>query len=454
MTEQTPHPAPTTQRVIASYYALSGVYTLSASVIWGVNTLFLLDAGLSFFEVFVANAAYSVGMVVFEIPTGVVADTFGRRVSFLSSAATLVVTTLLYLALAETGAGVVPFALVSVLMGLGFTFYSGAVEAWLVDALDASGYRGGLDSVFARGQQVTGSAMLAGTVGGGFLGQVDLAIPYVLRSALLVLVFALAAVVMHDVGFAPRRAAVSRLRAEMVDTARAGVAFGWAQRPIRLLMVASAIQAGFVMWAFYAWQPYLLELLGHDAVWVAGLVSAAVALSTIAGNEVVSVASRFCGRRTTLLLTAAGAQSGAAILLGLATSFWVALIGLLGITAALGVASPVRQAYLQQLIPSERRATVTSFDSMVAGVGGTGGQLGLGALGEARTISSAFVVGGLAVAAVLPPLARLRRIGGRADLIVGRTAGIESSCAAAGLPAVAIVEGRVIEERGIRPPAG
>ena len=70
-------PVPTPGRVIRAYYALSGVYTLSASVIWGVNTLFLLDAGLSFFEVFVANAAFSAGMVVFEFPTGVVADTLG-----------------------------------------------------------------------------------------------------------------------------------------------------------------------------------------------------------------------------------------------------------------------------------------------------------------------------------------------------------------------------------------
>ena len=127
--ERVPEP----RSIVVTYYALAGVYTLAASVIWGVNTLFLLDAGLSFFEVFVANAAYSVGTVLFEIPTGVVADTLGRRASFLASAAVLALVTFLYLALAHLEAGVVPFALVSILMGLGFTFYSGAVEAWLVD---------------------------------------------------------------------------------------------------------------------------------------------------------------------------------------------------------------------------------------------------------------------------------------------------------------------------------
>ena len=86
---------PASRRVLAGYYTLAGLYTLSAAAIWGVNTLFLLDAGLSFFEVFVANAAFSAGMVVFEIPTGAVADTLGRRVSFLLSVAVLGATTLM-----------------------------------------------------------------------------------------------------------------------------------------------------------------------------------------------------------------------------------------------------------------------------------------------------------------------------------------------------------------------
>src|SRR5512144_2108203 len=103
------------RRTIVGYYTLAGLYTLSAAAIWGVNTLFLLGAGLSFFEVFLANAAFSAGMVLFEVPTGVVADTLGRRVSFLLSVTVLAVTTLLYVALAEVDAGVVPFAVVSVL---------------------------------------------------------------------------------------------------------------------------------------------------------------------------------------------------------------------------------------------------------------------------------------------------------------------------------------------------
>ena len=188
-------------------------------------------------------------MVVFEVPTGVVADTLGRRFSFLLSVSVLAATTLLYVALAQVDAGVVAFALVSVFMGLGFTFYSGAMEAWLVDALTASGYSGLLDRVFARGQQVTGTAMLVGTVGGGLLGQVDLSLPYVVRAVLLVAVFAIAYAVMHDLGFTPRRVTAAELPGEVARSARAGIEFGWGQPGLRLLMLASFLQMGFVMWA-------------------------------------------------------------------------------------------------------------------------------------------------------------------------------------------------------------
>ena len=440
MSEPAAPQVPSTRRILTGYFVLSGLYTLSAAAIWGVNTLFLLDAVLSFFEVFLANAAFSAGMVLFEVPTGVVADTLGRRVSFLLSLVVLAVTTLLYVALAEVDAGVVAFAVVSVLMGLGFTFYSGAMEAWLVDALAVTGHHGPLDGIFARGQQITGAAMLVGTVGGGLLGQIDLSLPYLVRSGLLVAVFGIAYAVMHDVGFTPRRVTVAELPSAVARNARDGVAYGWAQRPLRLLMLASFFQLGFSMWAFYASQPYMLDLLGSDAVWIAGLVTAGIALSTIAGNQLVEVLSRRCGRRTTLLLGAATVETGAAVALGLVSSFWLALPALLLIMGASGVTSPVRQAYLHQVVPSDKRATVVSFDSMISNTGGVGGQVGLGALGESRSVGAAFVAGGIVTGLALPLLGRVRAIGGAPDRIVGTKAGVESPCAASGLPAVAAIE--------------
>jgi MFS family permease len=436
---------PESGRTITGYFVLAGLYTLSAAAIWGVNTLFLLDAGLSFFEVFVANGAFSLGTVLFEVPTGVVADTLGRRISFLLSVAVLAAATFVYVGLAEIEAGVVAFSVTSVLMAAGFTFYSGAMEAWLVDALHAARWDGVLDRVFARGAQVTGVAMVCGTVGGGLLGQVDLSLPYLVRSVLLAAVFVVAFVVMHDIGFEPRRVRVRDLPAEVVRNGRAGVAYGWRRRSLRLLMLASAVQVGFFTWAFYASQPYMLELLGSDAIWIAGLVASGIALSMIVGNQIVSVASRYCARRTTLLLAAACVQTVAAIALGLAGSFWIALPALLVVTGSFGVIGPVRQSYLHQVVPSAQRATVVSFDSMVSGVGGVGGQVGLGALGEARAVGTAFVVGGAATAAALPLLRSVRRLGEPADLLGGEEAGVSASCPK-GLPPISTVEAPALEE--------
>src|SRR6266508_6358290 len=174
-------------RVMRTYLVITALFTLSASLIWGINTLFLLDAGLSIFQVFVANAAFTAAMALFEIPTGVVADTLGRRLSFLLSEATLAVGTLAYVGVAAIGGGLLLFCLAGVILGLGYTFYSGAVEAWAVDALKATGYQRELDGLFARASIVSSVAMLVGTVGGGILGQLDLSVPYLVRTALLLM---------------------------------------------------------------------------------------------------------------------------------------------------------------------------------------------------------------------------------------------------------------------------
>src|SRR3954465_7744468 len=253
---------PTTpDRTIRTYLLLVGIYTLSASLIWGVNTLFLLHAGLDIAQVFVANAAFTAGMVLFEIPTGVVADTLGRRTSFLLSMSVLLVSTLAYVVVGTQQLGLGAFVLVSIALGLGFTFYSGATEAWLVDALRATGYDGDLDRIFARGQLVTGAAMLVGTVVGGLLGTIDLALPFLLRAVLLVPVIAIAAALMHDIGFTPRPLTRESFGRELSAGARASTSYGWRHKDVRLLVLISFFQTGFFIWGWYAWQPYFLGLL-------------------------------------------------------------------------------------------------------------------------------------------------------------------------------------------------
>lgn len=406
------------RKVIRTYLLISGLFWLAASVIWGVNTLFLLDAGLTLFETFVANAAWTAGMVVFEIPTGLVADTLGRRVSFLLSASVLAIGTLGYVVISWTGGGLVPFVLVSVVLGLAYTFYSGAVEAWLVDALHAVGFSGELDPVFAKGGVVASAAMLVGTVGGGALGTLDLGFPYLARSVLLVLAFVVAFAWMRDEGFTPRALRLRTMRREVGDVARASLRHGWGRPAVRLLMLVSFIQFGVGAWAFYAWQPYFLELLGRgDLIWVAGVVAALIALARICGNALVSVVARPGRRRSTILGVAAAAYAISLILVGLTSSFFLAVAIFVGGILVSGMAGPVKQAYLHEMIPSAQRATVVSFDGLFGSLGSVGGQVGLGWLAQARSIPAGFVVGGGAALLALPLLASLRRRAERADRI-------------------------------------
>ena len=127
------------RRVQRVYLMLLLLHTLAASFIWGINTLFLLDAGLTNAQAFAANAFFTAGLVLFEVPTGVLADVRGRRLSYLLGTLTLALSTLLYLLMWRISAPFWAWALASAWLGLGFTFFSGAVQAWLVDALRAQG---------------------------------------------------------------------------------------------------------------------------------------------------------------------------------------------------------------------------------------------------------------------------------------------------------------------------
>jgi MFS family permease len=404
-------------RVIRSYLVISGLFTLSASLIWGINTLFLLHAGLTIFEVFVANAAFTAAMALFEVPTGVVADTLGRRISFLLSEATLAVGTLAYVGVAAINGGLLLFCLAGVILGLGYTFYSGAVEAWLVDALKATGYQRELDGVFARASIVSSVAMIVGTVGGGLLGQIHLSLPYLARAVLVLMAFAVGFRTMHDIGFTPRTMRVKGIVAEMRKVANAGITYGWRKPAVRLLVMDSFLSWGFFSWAWYAWQPYFLDLFGKDAIWLSGLIASLFALAGIAGNVLVGRLAIPGRRRTTILLGAAAATTATMVATGAIRSFWITVpVFLVGAVAG-GILQPVRQTYLHASIPTSERATLVSFDSLVGSLGSVGGQTGLGYLSQERSIPVGFVVGGLATVLAIPIFGKLRALNEPADRI-------------------------------------
>ncbi|CAN5455120.1 MAG: MFS transporter [Acidimicrobiia bacterium] len=409
-----PEAARTVQR---TYLLLILLTTLAASLIWGINTLFLLDAGLSNTQAFAANAFFTAGQVLFEVPTGIVADTRGRRTSFLLGGLTLLVSTLLYLLMWQIEAPLWGWAIASVVIGLGFTFFSGAVEAWLVDALAATGFTGDLESVFARGQAVTGIAMLVGSVGGGFIAQAtNLGVPYLVRAGLLGVTVVMAWWLMHDLGFTPERRGgpveeVRRLVRESLDA-------GWRQRPIRLMMLAAPFTMGVAIYAFYAMQPHLLALYGDEAAFgIAGLAAAAVAGAQIVGGLLVPYVRGLFRRRTDVVILAGVMGVFALIGIGVTSSFAVALGLFIVWSVGSAFATPMRQAYVNGLIPAQQRATVLSFDALMGSAGGVVVQPVLGRVADVSGYGASYVVSAGLTALAVPFVVLARRERARSDPI-------------------------------------
>jgi MFS family permease len=411
---------PTPRAIQRTYLTLMLGNTLAASFIWGINTIFLLDAGLTNLEAFAANAFFTAGMVLFEVPTGIVADTVGRRASYLLGTVTLAASTLLYVLLWQIEAPFWEWAVASLLLGLGFTFFSGAVEAWLVDALDAAGYTGDLEDVFGRGQIVGGGAMLAGSLGGGLLAQqVSLGAPFVLRGGILAAMFVVAFRLMHDIGFTPEKG--GRPLAEMRQIAAASIEHGWRVPAVRWVMVEALFVGGIGIYGFYAMQPYLLELYGDPhAYQIAGLVAAIVAGAQILGGLAGPRIRRLFHRPTDALVVTAGLSVVTLALVGLLDSFWP-VIGLTAVWGLLFAATmPIRQSYLNGLIPSRQRATILSFDSLMTSTGGVWTQPVLGRVADVWGYAPSYVVGAGIAALGVPFLAASGRAS--ADLAGTRTA--------------------------------
>lgn len=408
---------PDPRTIQRTYLVLLLGNTLAASLIWGINTIFLLDAGLSNLEAFSANAFFTAGMVLFEVPTGIVADTAGRRMSFLVGTVTLSISTLLYVLLWQIEAPFVLWAIVSVLIGLGFTFFSGATEAWLVDALTATGFTGELERVFGRGQIVMGAAMLVGSVAGGFIAQrTSLGVPFVIRGVILIVMFVVAFKLMHDIGFTPRKG--GRLSTEIRRLTTATVDHGWRVPAVRWLMLEGVFIGGVGIYAFYALQPYLLELYGDpQAYQVAGLVAAIVAGAQIIGGVAAPRIRRLFHRRTSALILTASVAVATLALIGSVNNFY-AVIGLIVVWALLSSASmPIRQTYINGLIPSGERASILSFDSMMASLGGVGIQPVLGRAADVWGYGSSYVIGAAFSALSVPLIFLSRKQNAPADTI-------------------------------------
>ena len=311
------------------------------------------------------------------------------------------------------------WAFASILLGLGFTFFSGATEAWLVDALGATGFTGNLETVFGRGQTIGGVAMLTGSVLGGVVAQLtNLGVPYVLRAIMLGVALLAAFLFMHDLGFTPKTG-VSTTDA-VKDVARGSIDGGLRNRPVRWLMLAAPVHR----------RRRLLRLLRHAAV-------PARAVRRPDRLQHRRPGRRHRGRRPdrrrpvgahrAALLQPAhqrplpGRRAGVdhprraspwsastRTAWAWAPSTWPSSLLVLW-ALVFAIAGPIRQAFLNGIIPSEQRATVLSFDSLMGSIGGMVAQPALGRVADVSGYAASYLVSGVVSALALPFVFLARR---------------------------------------------
>jgi MFS family permease len=206
---------------------------------------------------------------------------------------------------------------------------------------------------------------------------------------------------MHDTGFTARTR--QRPLQEVKNVLRDAIDNGLAERRVRWIMLTAPFTGAVTIYAFYAMQPYLLELWGSGRSYaIAGLAAAVVAGAQIAGGLLVPHLKRVFSRRTTVLLIGTIVSTAMLAVIGLAPVFWI-VIALLSLWALMFAAvTPVRQSYINTLIESKQRATVLSFDSMLGSSGAAIIQPMLGKAADVWGYPTSYLVSAAVQALAIP----------------------------------------------------
>jgi MFS family permease len=181
-------------------------------------------------------------------------------------------------------------------------------------------------------------------------------------------------------------------------------------------MLAGMFTGGIDIYVYYALQPHLLNLWGDQTAYgIAGLAAAVIAGAQIVGGIVSPRVRKTFRRRTSALLVVGALGVAMLTLIGLINNFWavVVLITLWELMSYAGF--PIREAYLNGMIPSQQRATILSFDSLMNSAGGIVAQPALGKSADVWGYQVSFLLSAAGSALALPFIARARRLNMPAD---------------------------------------
>jgi DHA3 family tetracycline resistance protein-like MFS transporter len=361
------------------------------------------------------GTAMEAAVFAFEVPTGVVADTYGRKLSLIIGFLGMGVAWLL------VGVVSAPWAIIAVwaAWGLAYTFTSGAYQAWITDEV-------GIDrvpQVFLRGARLAYAGALLGLAVSVLVGTQSLRAAVIAGGALQIACALACIFLMPETGFR-RRPAEERSGAftELRTTALAGTRFVRA-RPLLLLLLGIAFFIGTASEAFDRLKEahFLREIglpaVGHlDAVvWFGGFTAVAMLFGYFAIGALQRRFERVgTGSIARLLFAFTATMAVAQLVFALTGAAVVAVVALLTTLLARQLLSPLWDIWVQQQITdSSVRATVNSITGQADAVGQAAGGPVLGVVGNGFGTGAALAGGALLLAPALALYARAIRHGGR-----------------------------------------
>jgi MFS transporter, DHA3 family, tetracycline resistance protein len=398
-----------------TWLAYRGVEAFAFGLGWTVAPVFFVrDLGFTPLQLVLAGTALEVAYFLFEIPTGIVADNYGRRLSVILG------TIGLGIGFVATGlANDVWLVLVAAaFMGFTWTFKSGADEAWIADEV-------GVDQVgrtFHAGAQATRIGGLLGIGAAVALALVDLRLPIVAGGIVMLALAAVLAVVMRETGFVSARTDSISVRAAMTGTARQGSTL-IRRNPLLLLIVGVVFFLGASDEGFdRLWEAHFLFDVGvpgfaglDQVVWFGVLAAGATLLAILVAQPLSSRLSRLSpgGMAKTLLVSDALRIVGL-LVFAFATSFVIALAAFWAARLVRSLAAPVHSTWLNANVEESRvRATVLSMTNVFGSAGEWGGGPALGVVGNAFGIRAALAGSAAVVAPALLLYGRAIRHHGR-----------------------------------------
>lgn len=364
---------------------------------------------LSALQLVLAGTMLEITILLFEVPTGIIADVYSRRLScligfFILSAAYLI-------------QGAVP-AFEAILFGhflwgVGYTFTSGAYDAWLVDELGQD--RAG--EAFIRGNQVERIFGFLGMALGVVFGSIALHIPILIGAGLHLVTALFLLFTMPERGFSPTPREERTTFGKMAATFKDGLRVVRA-RPALLSVMGVGVFFGLFSEGWdRLWQTHLLTtfsfatLLPVPTIWLFAALDVIQMPLGLAGSEIirrrVNTAHIPSVTRTVLGLTAVMVVS--IILYGLSPVLALALVMMFAFNLARGLIHPLLQTWTNQHIDSSVRATVLSMQSQVDAIGQAVGGPPIGYVGN-RSLRAAFVLSGVILSPALVLLRRVSRI--------------------------------------------